>query len=93
MNYTIKLDVEGRMARQCIDMAVHHALERYRDELGDNAGLTHRIAAAAAATAMEQFKSWCNAELRLIEADHERRANERMLTPLRVVIPNAEPRP
>lgn len=86
MDYTIKINPTDTMARQCIDMAVHHALERFKGDFGDNQELVYRIARDAAATAMEQFKAWCNAELRLIATDHDTRVRESMLRPLVVEI-------
>lgn len=75
MDYTIKFDVGGPIARHAIDSAVHGAVERFRDELGDNRELVATIAQIAATTALEQFKTWANAELRLIAAEHKFRAD------------------
>lgn len=79
-DYTIKFDPMETMMRHCIDMAIHGAIERFRDELGDNVGLTHKIARIAAETAVEQFKTYCNAQLRIISVDHEMRASLSRLT-------------
>jgi len=77
MKYEIDYSPLKTAMRHNIDMAVHHAIKRFeRDLPGDQVGLVHKIARAAAETAMEQFCSYANAELRLIEIDYERRGDE-----------------
>lgn len=79
MDYTIKLNITESVAQRCIDSAVHSAISRFEVELGENAELVNDIAHAAAASALEQFKAWCNNELRLIAIEHERIAKHAML--------------
>ena len=86
MSYKIEMRILELAMRQAVDSAVHNAVDRFSDRLGDNVGLTHKIARAAAETAIEQFASYCNAELRLIEIDYERRADEMMMRHPRLVI-------
>jgi len=82
-DYTIKPGVLERAMRVAVDMAVHQALSRFGDELPrETHGLVSRIATAAAHTAVEQFRTYANSELRLIMVDHERRAEAFNLRPL-----------
>jgi len=74
--YTIDFSPLRTVMRHSIDMAVHESCERFKDELGDQIGLTQRIAQAAAETAVEQFTTYCNAQLRMIEIDHEERVKQ-----------------
>lgn len=68
--------------RQAIDMAVHNAVEEtlrhYKHEgpIDDSilSAELHRTARVAALNSCEQFKTFVNNELRLIEAEWERRA-------------------
>lgn len=73
--YPIKFSPTENMMRVAIDSAVHQAVGRFCDELGEHQGLAYSIARAAAESAVEQFKTLCNAELRLIEIDHQKRMN------------------
>lgn len=86
MDYTIKLDIAATVTRHVIDSAVHGAVSRFRGELGDHAELASDIATIAAETALEQFKTWANSELRLIKLEHERRASHLLLNPSRMFV-------
>lgn len=82
--------------RQAIDIAVHTAVEEtlrfYKHEgpldAGALAAELHRTAKVAATGACEQFKTFVNNELRLIEAEWERRASLVKLTPYPVEAKN-----
>lgn len=87
---TIRFDAMRNAARMSIDTCLHDALSRYKDELGDNYGLTARIATVVAENAMERFMSIANAEMRLISIDQERRADEYILRPPRLTISKEE---
>lgn len=89
MSYRIDQRMLELAMSRCVDSAVHNAVQRFERELGEHQGLAHRIAHAAAESAMEQFASYCNAELRLIQIDHERRADEAALRMPEYFIANA----
>lgn len=86
MSYKIEMRILETAMRHHIDMAVHHAISRFQRDLGDDVGLVSKIARAAAETAVEQFAAYCNAELRIIQIDHERKMDEAMLRPADVFI-------
>jgi hypothetical protein len=91
VDYTIKPDILRTVAKMTIDSAVHGAVSRFRDELGDKAELAYRIAEIAAESALEQFKAYCNAELRIIQVDHEQRASVLMMKPPAMFAPPPKP--
>ncbi len=69
------------LQRHMIDSAVHHAMARFTDELGDLRNLVCDIASIAATTATENLKTYLATEVRLIQLDNERQLLMRGLRP------------
>lgn len=88
MSFPIPLSVIENLQRICADMAAHEAVARFRGHEIDEA-LLSRCCRAAAASAVETFASHVNSQLRLIELDHERRAERLLLHPLPMFVPAA----
>lgn len=82
-DYTLKNDTMDRVMHHSIDMAVNQAVTRFANDLPrEFHSLVARIASAAAHTSVEQFRTYANSELRLIEIDHQQRYEKEYLRPI-----------
>jgi hypothetical protein len=72
------------LQRQCVDMAVHQAVNELGQQFDDK-GALHRVATAAAQAAISTFAGHCNAQLAMIRAHYDAKLQEahlRVPTPI-----------